>query len=335
MENSKYFASVQTLRGVAAVMVVVFHLPSALGFDLHLPILFGGVDLFFVISGFVMVMSTMDKRSDALGFVKGRLLRVVPMYWIVTALLLLVWTFGGLRHANWGEIVQSLLFVPYYDTTEKLTQPLLAVGWTLNLELAFYAVFAATMWLPMLAQIGTITALFCGAVAVRVIFDPAEESVLFFYTTPMLLEFVMGMAVGAALPLVRKIPVPIALIAGAVAAASAIYAGVSADLPRSLALGVPAAVLLAVAVVAEPVFRLPAFRDIRRLGDASYSLYLIHPIVLLVAAPVLRQLPWYAAGVILLGLCWATALLSFAYLERPLLRTLRGPTSPRPVVATT
>ncbi|MER8426335.1 acyltransferase family protein [Mesorhizobium sp. M1403] len=75
------YTSVQILRGQAALMVVIYHLPAALGMlDLGIPILNSGVDLFFVISGFVMVLSTENRRRDHRAFLMQRFTRVVPFY---------------------------------------------------------------------------------------------------------------------------------------------------------------------------------------------------------------------------------------------------------------
>src|SRR5690606_6137053 len=87
-----FYSSVQVLRAIAASMVVIFHLPAYIGYeDVFIPVLHGGVDLFFVISGFVMMVSTTDKRHDPVSFLKKRFMRIVPLYWLGTIAMLVIW----------------------------------------------------------------------------------------------------------------------------------------------------------------------------------------------------------------------------------------------------
>ncbi len=148
-------ANIQSLRGIAALLVVFSHLmvierkyspDQFLGSWAN----YGqvGVDLFFVISGFIMVHVAMKMRrgsKPALEFLFARISRVYPLYWLVSAALLMVWlirpdmVFSSFKTDP--NILKSFLLYP--DTRD----PLLAVGWTLIHEVGFYLVFALALLL--------------------------------------------------------------------------------------------------------------------------------------------------------------------------------------------
>jgi exopolysaccharide production protein ExoZ len=142
--------NLQVLRGLAALGVVFYHTGFRLAGDWHTD--FSGVAIFFVISGFIMCFIT---RENADGFLKMRLIRIVPMYWLCTfALVFLMFRFAVFKPSTWltapawlteepiwAYVGRSLLFLP----SEKF--PTLDVGWTLNFEMYFYVVFALALWI--------------------------------------------------------------------------------------------------------------------------------------------------------------------------------------------
>lgn len=326
--GSQYFASVQVLRGLAALMVVFYHIQSTMGFD-ETPVLSGGVDLFFVISGFVMVVATQGRRHDPLGFIGQRLARIVPLYWVATAILVAIVVVGGIRPVDPANLLKSLFFVAYYDDLSGLVQPVLNVGWTLNLEIVFYLVFAATMLLPVYVQVAAIGTLFAVAVGARVVLDPPVESVLFFYTTPMLLEFVAGAVLGALASQIRRVPIVAGYGLMAVGVCAAIALGFRPELPRSISQGLPSVLLLAGAVIAEPRFRARGMVWPKLLGDSSYSLYLMHPIVLLVGVPLaIANLPLVVAVPLMVVACISIGLASYLWVEKPIAWALRRRRAP-------
>ena len=136
--------NLQVLRGLAALGVVFYHTDFRLAGDWHTD--FSGVAIFFVISGFIMCFIT---REDADDFLVKRFIRIVPMYWLCTFVLIgLGYRFGLLRPSTWTtnttlatDLPRSLLFLPAEKT------PLLGVGWTLNFEIYFYLVFGLALWI--------------------------------------------------------------------------------------------------------------------------------------------------------------------------------------------
>ncbi|WP_313196677.1 acyltransferase [Shinella zoogloeoides] len=320
------YTSLQVLRGLAATMVVVFHLPTALGIpEVNIPILSSGVDIFFVISGFVMVVSTANAPLDLRAFTMQRFTRIVPLYWIMTFVMIAaLWMFRD-RTIPLDEIGKSLLFIPYLDTATGLVQPILGVGWTLNLEILFYLLFAVTLPLGAFRQIVVIGAVFTLAVAARVVFKPTDDTVLFFYTTPVLFEFFAGMVLGHLADRIRRLPVAFGVSASVFAIALIFVLRFNFVLPRTLDQGVPALIFVAGCINLENHFRSMAPRWSIRLGDASYSLYLTHLVVLLAAAPLVAAAdisPWIA-GALIVGASILVSLASYALMEKPLLTLFR------------
>ena len=199
------YLGIQALRFVAAALVVIAHTTQAILIRLHGGDDTGywelgtfGVDIFFVISGFIMASTTKDAPvgvESASQFFVRRMIRVIPLYWIYTTLKLLIVglvpasstkVFPSLEH-----IVASYLFIPHADASGRMW-PALPVGWTLIYEMFFYIVFAvaisstrfrATMTAGVFLGVGVLAAVVQGS------------AVLNFLGDSLLLEFVFGVAI--------------------------------------------------------------------------------------------------------------------------------------------
>lgn len=127
---------IQALRGLACLFVMLCHTYYT-KFGVY------AVDFFFVISGFVIMYSTQEKKP----FWKRRLVKIIPLYWFVTIVTgFFVFVFPQLFRSyevSWEYLFKSLFFIPY--THSRIKQPLLGVGWTLNYEMLFYLVFYIAM----------------------------------------------------------------------------------------------------------------------------------------------------------------------------------------------
>lgn len=140
-KNKSELKSLQILRAVAAISVVYFHIGSAASTSITIPV-FGsfGVDIFFVISGFVMAMVVSNGQGPR-SFVISRLSRIIPLYWILTTCLLLLAAIKpellNSTTVNLLNYLKSLFFIPYFKENGTL-YPMLSVGWTLNYEMFFY-----------------------------------------------------------------------------------------------------------------------------------------------------------------------------------------------------
>jgi exopolysaccharide production protein ExoZ len=291
--------SIQLLRCVAATLVVLFHTQQA--FSLHvspavLPMedyLFGfgavGVHIFFVISGFIMVLTSVrpGKPYEAGKFFKRRLLRIYPIYWLcVLAYIGLHGLISKPYYLSARETVGALLLWP--SSASLFIGP----AWTLSYEMFFYVCFGLAMMLSLTRGLIVLFVVFGALIAVRH-FATLSSYDLFVVTNPLLAEFLAGTAIGwlaqmGRLPL-RWGPALTALGIGLFVAG--IVAGYS-RWPSPAAWGVPSAILVLGLVSWESARGAsPLVQRISRLGDSSYVLYLIHILVISVALYLSNGLP--------------------------------------------
>jgi exopolysaccharide production protein ExoZ len=337
--------SVQILRAVAALAVAAHHvqldfatrlgLPAALP-DLNLGA--AGVDVFFVISGFVMVYASEPLFGRADGprlFWLRRLIRIVPLYWAVTSLYLaltvLLPELAASRYSP-ALIAASYLFYPF-PREDGVMQPVAGLGWTLNYEMFFYLVFGLGLMFRRTAAVVGVAGALILAVALGWTGGPLPGA-LGFWTDPIILEFVFGMMLALAVRAgwrLRPATAVFLMGAGLLALALALPMRMVMGLPRGLAWGIPVAIFVAGAVLGD--FRRSEgalARGLSAIGDASYSLYLLHPLVIRFFRELWSQglidpaaWPWtYAA--LALGSSIAAALVSYRLFERPVTRALQA-----------
>ena len=341
----KFSPSIQYLRAVAAISVVLYHvLHHWLPHDPHICVLMGGVDIFFVISGFVMWGVTAGREGGSRSFFSNRLKRIVPLYWIVTTVMLaILLAKPALLNSRFdvGHVVTSYLFIPWRHPVKGEFQPLLIPGWTLNYEMMFYVIFALILFAPMRFRLPAVL----GALVALVVlgFIPhAGTSQSDFYTDPIILEFAMGVCLGAAVTAQRRAPAPIA--AAAAIAGFGLFIAAALTVPplhRVLILGIPAALVVAGCVLLERetgpwLAPLPLL-----LGDASYSIYLVHMGTALAAFQAWRKVDalhnpaGIAATMIVTALASVGAgVLVYWFVERPIIKHFKVPTpKSRPLVA--
>jgi exopolysaccharide production protein ExoZ len=260
--------SIQVLRGIAACAVVVLHAyPDAQAPIGNAGYGAAGVDLFFVISGFIMASVSQGRTPGE--FLGDRLWRIYPLWWVAV----LPWLFMVPRGGTF--IVSSLTLWPIYGAGYYV--PVLKVGWTLSFELLFY--------LSMTLAIATRAAIPLAAYGLFLIGAlTTSSSLLHFVGNPMALEFLMGVVI-ASLPrrsaLGLLIPVGLALFAMTSPDTGNVEASLrpQAAVWRVLTWGVPAAMIVWGAISLERLFRRRLFDVPVVLGDASYSIYLFHPVI--------------------------------------------------------
>lgn len=278
--------NVQMLRAIAAFLVVFVHLERLAAMAGLAPgaMFFGncGVDLFFVISGMIMVMTTAGGRQTPASFLRNRLTRIAPLYWTVTlavfAVALLAPALMGTTTADPVQLAKSLAFIPFQRASGEM-HPTVFVGWTLNYEMAFYVLFAAGMLLPGRYLGLAATGAMLTAVVVAGQLHPPANPVLQFYAQPLVLEFAGGMALGALLPRLSvtgawRWPAMILGLAAFVLMIADAWIAPHAD--RSLIFGVPAVVIVASAVIVERTGLRAGQGWLQLLGAASYAVYLTH-----------------------------------------------------------
>jgi len=298
--GSSKIEAIQSLRAIAALMVVTRHtgLPSAMGG--------AGVDLFFVISGFVMVYSSRALFGDFKSvpiFALRRLIRIAPLYWIIILAALAIK--GG---SDISVIALSASFLP---SAHGLVVP---PGWTLVLEMFFYLLFALALFLPRRQASMLICFLIVALVSTH--WHPINNFHRWF-SSPIMLEFCAGVIIGniyleRATPLSNK--TALMLIAAGVAifcATSAIADFEQSPYYRAAFWGLPAT-LVGAGVALGPNRR---NRTLEFLGEASYSIYLGHWLVFEIV-PLPSSWPLQAAIGILSGVA------VFLLIERPVVRWL-------------
>jgi exopolysaccharide production protein ExoZ len=342
------FLHLQALRAVAASLVVVDHavnnaiergVVSATWQPLTYQVGGFGVLIFFVTSGVIMYITAGGDFGSAQGaasFARRRVIRVLPLYWIATLVIAAL----HVRSTSPLALVKSLLFIPYAEPGAVEMRPVLGVGWTLNYEMFFYLVFAIGLLFPKRIGLTFIGTVLVGLPVAGVLLDlhsPGQPStVLGFYTGTIILYFGIGIVLGwLALRFDlgrRSLPVnPIAVAGVVVVAGLAVWqtAGMGAwnDLASDAvkAVFITASVLVCLTKAAETGV---ASRVFQHAGDASYSTYLFHLLVVAVVAAAWRFVGPSPATVVpfVLGAVLAAnlaAMVIYRYLEKPMLRLLR------------
>jgi len=290
--------SVQMLRAFAALLVTYGHVCSSTlklsekyGFDF--PRLYQptgiGVDLFFGISGFIMVYASerlFTRDGASIEFLSRRLIRIAPLYWLASLAFLLMLAVDAARGGQFPSaraIAESLLFIPSmeFKPVHGFPYPILAAGWTLNYECFFYAVFAAFLFLRRERAVAAVAALLVAFVLLGAAIGP-ESTVLRFWTQPIVLEFALGMAVAIARR--RQVMLPswlrVSMIVCAIAWVLAAPEVRSYGFERIAYWGLPAITVLAAVVLGRDPIPARFERPVALLGDASYSLYLLHPLLI-------------------------------------------------------
>lgn len=330
--------TIQYLRGLAALGVLIFHVTERAGGT------FGpgaaGVDVFFVISGFIMWTVTQQRPTTPVRFLVRRLQRVAPLYWgltlIVVAVALVAPGVFPTMSPTLGQLAQSLAFIPYRDPT-GLIAPLIVPGWTLNYEMFFYVVFALTLLTPDRARPWLLTLGLVALVAVRPL-GPPDSALWSTYTNPLLLEFAAGVWLGKAWlegwrPSVEASCAMLAV--GLIAFAAVGLSEVDVEPARALLWGVPALLVVAGAVGLEGRGKAPELPALQRIGDASYSLYLVHGLAISAVVRLLEALgaaspPMILACGLVVGVL--AGLLVYRFVEQPISRLTkrrgRGPAPP-------
>jgi peptidoglycan/LPS O-acetylase OafA/YrhL len=276
---------IQYLRGIAALAVVFAHIASmqhsvAPELPVVLPTFngFWGVDIFFVISGFIIVYITRNAAAggkEAVIFMLKRMVRIVPAYWFFTVLIYFSdtqhWFSDQQNSTNLAMLLKSLFFI-------KPGFPILFVGWTLTLEMFFYLIFMIALWRwDAAVRMWSVVAVFVFLALVPVWFD-AENRYVKFYTQAILLEFVAGMLIAYFFVdkerLSQSVAVAIFLVGCGLLLGCTYYLDDEALIPqRAFWWGIPA---LLVVLGAVNIKNIGNNQLLNAAGAISYSLYLCH-----------------------------------------------------------
>jgi exopolysaccharide production protein ExoZ len=284
--------SLQALRAIAAWLVVADHaLLDIVGNDpknavTHIAWTLGstGVYVFFVISGFIMVhisWDTFGRSFASYDFLRRRVLRIVPLYWLATFVAIAYHRFSLTHGADAGlsELLRSLFFIPSVNAVGKLDFPIVPQGWTLTYEMMFYCLVAAAVSLRRSVALVVIAGGLLGFALSETLLAPGP---LAYLASPIILWFVLGIAFAA---------------------------------------------IWRVGRFSEPLWLVRMSRLLEQFGDASYSTYLIHGLVLTLTLRIWLMLVGKASMLLLpidLGMVTMAGLAAHLLIEKPMLRISTG-----------
>jgi exopolysaccharide production protein ExoZ len=324
--------NIQVLRGFAALSVLFYHAgfmiePVVNGWGFLRNFVFSGhagVDIFFVISGYIIAESTKNIHGSANWgqFIQRRILRVIPPYYLVTfalfAVSIVLPAVLKNTHPSFADLLKSLLFIPHYNQNGEI-YPVVGVGWSLNYELFFYVCMAlAGAW--SFNKNLALAFLFVTLAVIGSLFDFRGSAVLSTYTSPLLLEFLFGMAVYQLRQksIGHRVALPLAL---ALFLVSILFFSPESASERLIGFGIPS-FFLVYAAATSSTWENRASRVLAWLGDRSYSLYLVHQLTLVALARIL--LPAFKGNeeigavfymAVALGIC-VLVMLPLFYIER-------------------
>lgn len=298
---------IQLLRGIAALLVCFFHMKALLNTSAmrYGTMLFGsgsiGVQIFFIISGFIMVYTTRKSDGSSLyvkNFLIKRLIRVVPLYYIMVLFWLIVYE----RSLSFFieeplTILKTFCFIPLFNSSlgPAYGMPPLKVGWSLNYEVLFYIIFGLSMflkrrrWIVLLAVFTTLVVFVPLIFKGTVNFIPSENygfrlSYFLVLTNPILMFFIVGVLLGLVYNssfMIKSKAIQIALVLISLVYFFLLYFKVSPFL-NGFFISMFSSTFLVFSLLLFNKgigIRVPKF--LVYLGDMSYSLYLVHPIVII------------------------------------------------------
>lgn len=320
--------ALQYLRAVAALAVVYSHtVIQVADYEQYLTEAGSfGVDIFFVISGFIMIFISKPDDRPA-GFMVNRIRRVVPLYWFFTflmaAILLLMPSVFKATVFDLKALLLSLGFIPFWSLAHPHEAwPILAPGWSLNFEMYFYLVFALSLFFSERYRIAFMTLFISSVFALATVMNDGESALAFFFSKSLVFEFILGMLLAVAWK--RGFRIPPSTAAWLLLAASCVLL-IKLPLPRIFEYGVPSFLI----VMACLYVRIGEYRWGVLLGDASYALYLSHIFTLGIlrkfVAPVLGegQGAAYLFVVISMIVCVVVSIVIHKYIDNWLLRSER------------
>ncbi|WP_099529795.1 acyltransferase family protein [Stenotrophomonas maltophilia] len=342
MNGIESFASIQVLRGIAALAVVLFHLKgfeaAAGASNSLLPswIRFGysGVDLFFVISGFVMTVIAAGRYqspSASLQFLSRRAWRVLPIYWLMSACIAAWSAFWVARNPVTNSAFDTQTLISSFLLWPPGASLIIPVGWTLVHEAYFYLAMAIAICLVPERRLTAYLLGWALLVAIVLTLRLQTTPAMHLASSPLTWDFIAGALIGLHW---RRVParlgLPLLLCGIGMFVCAAIWlnaAGVEhpGELGRVAMFGSASAAVVLGAVNWEAYRRprLPAW--LHSLGDSSYSLYLSHFFIISLCVVLANKLggahSWFQHVLFLVGalsLCLIASQVLFKWVEQPL-----------------
>nr|WP_320022126.1 acyltransferase [uncultured Draconibacterium sp.] len=311
IQNFKKIESVQMLRGIAALSVIICHLGLGSGKF--------GVDLFFSISGFIMMLVT---ERSCVDFLKKRLLRICPIYYSLTIMAIgVAFVAPNLLRSPTSDlslILRSFLFVGGEN-------PIVGVGWTLNYEMFFYFVFFLSFTISHNYR-HIVASVILGTIVLLGLLVKFENSYFLFYTNPILLEFSLGMFAYKILFKTKIKPSIVYLLLAIVIYGSLFFYNIHAI--RLISMGIPTFIAFVLTVKSLQNYGIPKLLVV--IGNISYSLYLTHTFVISTISKILfnqHTVPFtfigVLSGIVITGIAIGIAYILWYFIEEKFTRFLK------------
>ncbi len=329
--------SIQYLRGIASLLVVLSHIAwkniQAGGSTMHWWHEAGtfGVDIFFIISGYIMVYITQNmhqKPSNIRIFLKKRFIRIVPLYWFYTLIALIIfWLIPERVNSAGGDtqIIKSFFLLPL-DSNENY---LVGVGWTLHYEFLFYILFAFGLLFSRKVGNLLVTSLLLFSLFYA-IFMPMEgmSYIAYSFFNDIYIEFTLGIFLYFLLLKIKTLSPLVSVISLFFGLLSFyyLYTGGSFFGIHHIDRGISAFLICFGVVSLEPFLKERASKLLIELGNASYSTYLLHPFILVAVVMVADKLEgiFPISEIFLILLMFISAIgggyLSHLFIEKNLIR---------------
>lgn len=306
-----------------------------------------GVDIFFVISGFVIayIASEQSGVKSALTFLKRRWIRIAPIYYVASFILLVLIIIRSPDYYSYKTIVKTITIIPLFE--HEYWNPVIGIGWTLGFEVFFYILYAICIAIAAKAKTPVLLMAIIVLITLGVLLPGFQDSRWVLITNPISLEFCFGVAIALMYKSTIKITKYVAfagIVIGCVLMVRLIFMGYG-EIPENNYIligkycfkrvwlwGVPSAILVWGFVFYEKaVKKIFTQKWIIGLGNASYSIYLTHSILFLIVIAVLKRMPEKRGVVIEYGDLFIVALLLMAsaagllfhwVVEKPLIKWL-------------
>src|SRR5882757_7264494 len=330
-KNGTNIQSIQIMRGIASLLVVLLHI-SVKGGQYDNGALKGfsiggaGVDLFFIISGYIMCVSTADRYLNSYQFILLRIKRIIPLYWLTTTIALVIYLYNPqLINTSGGETSIWASYALFPNGKRFLNSN----GWTLSYEFFFYLLFAFFINKGTYKAMQASSIILLILVVIGLCFN--YNGLLFNFSTNILyLEFVFGMGCFYLFDKKRahldpKYGITLCILGCLVLVLELFFELPDQEKGRGFFWGIPMLSIFIGLLSLEDLIQrsTSVVRNLfLEIGDSSYSLYLVHPFVLSGAAMCLKRLKMaanpYLFTVFLLTFSVAIGHLVYLYVERPL-----------------
>jgi exopolysaccharide production protein ExoZ len=307
MGQAQQLNSLQAVRGLAAILVLLHHTTNLAVQKQGQQFFNGifapgnmGVDLFFVLSGFIIYYihhKDIGKKDKYKAFLSKRFIRIYPTYWIVALILLplyfIIPSIGESYSRNPWYLIKSFLLFP------QSVHPIVGPGWTLTHEMFFYLIFSLLILIkPKYSKPIFISWLFISfCLFVSSFFFENSHYYLNFIFSSLNLEFAFG-SLSAFLILRYNSKFKFLLYFGLISViiSWSIKIFTSVNIHEVISWGIPSALIIIGCVSYELDKNVKIPKIIKYFGDASYSIYLIHGFALLAGHYVFKYLDLYRYG---------------------------------------